>query len=165
MTPEDDLRLAGRVDVPVLVTADSRRQRNMCARLIHDSRGYQRPFVTFSVNEPGGAVVEKANGSWRVHDRQDIVLQRQFELARGGTLFIDDIADLRAATQALLHSLLDERLRRLPSDRPSGARVRLVAGASRHLDDDRATGAFCSLLFYRLNLIHIDFIPHARLSR
>ena len=162
MKPEDDLRLAARVDVPVLVTADSRRQRNMCARLIHDSRGYDRPFVTFSVNERG-AVVEKANGSWRVHDREDIVLRRQFELARGGTLFIDDIADLRAAAQALLHLLLDERLPHLPSGRPSG-RVRLVAGASRHLDTERATGAFCASLFYRLNLIHIDFIPQARPS-
>jgi len=163
MKPEDDLRLAARVDVPVLVTADSRRQRNMCARLIHDSRGYERPFVTFSVHEPG-AVVEKANGSWRVHDREDIVLLRQFELARGGTLFIEDIADLRMATQALLYSLLDERLRQLPSDRLSGARVRLVAGASRHLDTERATGVFCTSLFYRLNLIHINLIPRARLS-
>src|SRR5262245_44951894 len=104
MTPEDDLRLAARVEVPVLVTAGSRRQRSMCARLIHDSRGYDRPFVTFSVDDPGG-IVEKANGSWRVYEREDLVLLRQFELARGGTLFIDDIALLRIATQSLLRSL------------------------------------------------------------
>jgi DNA-binding NtrC family response regulator len=163
MKPEDDLRLAARVEVPVLVTAGSRRQRTLCARLIHDSRGYERPFVTFSVDDPG-AVVEKSNGSWRVYDREDVVLRRQFELARGGTLFIDDIALLRAASQALLHSLLDERLRRLPSGAPSEARVRLVAGASRHLDTERATGAFCTPLFYRLNLIHIDLMSHARLT-
>ena len=135
----------------------------MCARLIHDSRGYERPFVTFSVDDPG-AVVEKSNGSWRVYDREDIVLMRQFELARGGTLFIDDIALLRVATQSLLHSLLDERIRQASSERPAGGRVRVVAGASRHLDAELATGAFCTPLFYRLNLIHIDLIPHARLT-
>jgi DNA-binding NtrC family response regulator len=35
----------------------------------------------------------------------------------------------------------------------------VVAGASRHLDMERATGAFCTPLFYRLNLIHINLIP------
>ncbi|HEY3158624.1 MAG TPA: sigma 54-interacting transcriptional regulator [Vicinamibacterales bacterium] len=160
MRPEDDLRLAASVDVPVLVTAGSRRERKMCARLIHDAGGYDRPFVTFSVEDPG-SVIEKSNGSWRVFDREDIVLRRHFEEARGGTLFIDDIALLRAATQTQLHVLLEERIRHLASARPGGGRVRVVAGASRHLDPERATGAFCTSLFYRLNLIHIDLISHA----
>ena len=160
MGPEDDLQLAARVDVPVLVTADSRRQRTMCARLIHDGGGYERPFVIFSVGDPG-AIVEKSNGSWRVYDREDVVLRRHFELARGGTLFIDDIALLREATQGLLHALLEVRLRQVASARPAGGRVRVVAGASRHLDAERQAGAFCTPLFYRLNVIHIDFIAHA----
>jgi DNA-binding NtrC family response regulator len=159
MGPDDDLRLAARVDVPVLVTAGSRRQRSMCARLIHDGGGYDRPFVTFSVGDPG-AIVEKSSGSWRVYDREDVVLRRQFELARGGTLFIDDIALLREATQAQLHALLEERLGQVASARPAGGRVRVVAGASRHLDAERQAGAFCTSLFYRLNIIHIDFIAH-----
>ena len=146
MRPEEDLRLAAGVDVPVLVTADSRDHRNLCARLIHDIGGYGGgPFVTFSTDDMGATA--------------DVVLRRQFEQARGGTLFIDDIAMLRAATQAQLLSLLEERLRDGSPVAPSGGQVRVVAGASRHLDTERETGAFCTPLFYRLNLIHIDFIP------
>ena len=153
MKPEEDLRLAARVDVPVLVTADNRDHRNMCARLIHDiGIAGGGPFVTFST---GGLSIVSSGP----RDREEEVLRRQFERARGGTLFIDDIAVLRADVQAQLLSLLEERVRHESSIRSSGGPVRVVAGASRHLDMERATGAFCTPLFYRLNLIHINLIP------
>jgi DNA-binding NtrC family response regulator len=149
MRPEEDLRLAARVDVPVLVTADSRDHRNLCARLIHDIGVYGGgPFVMFSV-DAGDEAAEEAKA---------VMLRRQFERARGGTLFVDDIAMLPAATQAQLLSLLEERLRHGSAVAPSNA-VRVVAGASRHLDAEREAGAFCTPLFYRLNLIHINLIP------
>ena len=76
------------------------------------------------------------------------MLRHQFDQARGGTLFLDDVITLPADAQAHLLSLLNERMAPLSStvafDR---SRVRIVAGASRHLDAERATGAFCELLF------------------
>jgi len=159
MQSEEDLRLAARVDVPVLVTADSRDHRSLCARLIHDiGIAGGGPFVTFST---GGLSIVSSSP----RDTDETVLRRQFEQARGGTLFIDDIATLRAAVQAQLLSLLEERVRYQSSTRSSGGTVRVVAGASRHLDTDRATGAFCTPLFYRLNLIHINLIPRQVESR
>jgi DNA-binding NtrC family response regulator len=84
----------------------------------------------------------------------DEAMQRQFEEARGGTLFVDDIARLTRPAQVQLHALLvEERMRR-----NSRTRVRVVAGASRHLDPERASGTFCPALFYRLNLIHVDLM-------
>lgn len=149
MRPEEDLRLAARVDVPVLVTADSRDHRNLCARLIHDIGVYGGgPFVTFSIDDEDEAAEEA----------KVAMLRREFERARGGTLFVDDIAMLRAATQAQLLSLLEERVRHGSAVAPSDS-VRIVAGASRHLDAEREAGAFCTPLFYRLNLIHINLIP------
>jgi two-component system NtrC family response regulator len=163
MKPEEDLRLAARVAVPVLVTADSRDHRNMCARLIHDiGVAGGGPFVTFSTDGPHPAAVDAdvmPTPRDRDTDREDVVLRRQFERARGGTLFIDDIAKLRASAQAQLLSLLEERARYGSQVRSDGGPVRVVAGASRHLDMERATGAFCTPLFYRLNLIHINLIP------
>jgi len=152
MQPEEDLRLAARFDVPVLVTADSREHRSMCARLIHDIGMAGGPFVTFST---GGLSIVSSSP----REREEAVLRRQFERARGGTLFIDDIATLRAAVQAQLLSLLEERVHDESSIRSSGGSVRVVAGASRHLDRERETGVFCTPLFYRLNLIHINLIP------
>lgn len=167
MRPEDDLRLAAVLDVPVLVTADSRAQRNLFARLIHDIGSGPGPFVTFSSDDVRGAV----GGSNVLPHRhpEHMILRRQFERARGGTLFIDDITVLRAAAQFQLLSLLEERWSQDSSGLQAHARVRVVAGASRHLDKERAAGAFYDPLFYRLNLIHINLIPNApdaeRLSR
>jgi DNA-binding NtrC family response regulator len=159
MRPEDDLRLAAVLDVPVLVTADSRAQRDMCARLIHDTGSGRGPFVTFSAHDVRSAV-EGWNALSHRH-REHAILRRQFERARGGTLFIDDITVLRAPAQFELLSLLEERWSEDSSVHPDHARVRVVAGASRHLDNERATGAFFEPLFYRLNLIHINLIPDA----
>ncbi len=124
---DDDLRLAARVRLPVLITAASSRERDLSARLIHANGGLSRgPFVTVCVDRPPR-------------------LRHLFDQARGGTLFIDDVAALNAEAQRQLLALLE-------GDRS----VRLIAGASRHLDADRAAGVFSDTLFYRLNVIHVD---------
>lgn len=154
---EGDIRLAARVRVPVLITAVETEMRSMCARLIHANGELVRgPFVTLFQNDVG----QNPDPFARAHRIGNaLMLRHQFDQARGGTLFLDDVINLPADAQAHLLSLLNERMAPLSStvafDR---SRVRIVAGASRHLDADRATGAFCELLFYRLNIIHVDLI-------
>jgi transcriptional regulator of acetoin/glycerol metabolism len=157
---EGDIRLAARVRVPVLVTAKDSEQRSMCARLIHANGEWVRgPFVTLSQNDMDspGRNLDPFARAHRIGNA--LMLRHQFDQARGGTLFLDDVLTLPADTQAHLLSLLNERMAPLCStvafDR---SRVRIVAGASRHLDAERATGAFCELLFYRLNIIHVDLM-------
>lgn len=156
---EDDIRLAARVTVPVLVTAADPKQRSLCARLIHATGARVRgPFVTFSANG-AASTAENGNGGARVNDIGNaLMLRHQFEQAREGTLFVDDIITLKADAQAQFLSLLGEHV--LSQSSPGTRSVRVVAGASHHLDTDHATGAFCMPLFYRLNVIHLDFINH-----
>ena len=145
---DGEFQLAAQVRVPVLITADNRERREICARLIHASgTNGQGPFVvscdaTGAGGTLGSFVRERArdNGA---------ILRQQFESALGGTLFIDDITRLSQEAQAQLWCLLEEY--------QSG--VRVISGASRHLDVERATGAFCDALFYRLNVVHIDLTP------
>jgi two-component system C4-dicarboxylate transport response regulator DctD len=128
--PADDVALAAREDLPVLVTSETRDRRTMCSQLIHAiSDAREGPFVTFV---SGGE------------------LGRHCEQARGGTLFIDDIAALTRAEQVLLSALLE-------NDR----RTRVIAGASRHLDAELEDGSVSEALFYRLNLIHVDLTEEA----
>jgi len=157
---DDDLCLAAQVHVPVLVTAASRNHRDMCARIIHASGARALgPFVTF----PGNGAAAPVAGASSCPDEDGpasaVRLCRQFEMARGGTLFVDDIATLTADVQQQLLSLLLERA--LPhansNAKPVRFDVRIIAGASRHLDAERATGAFCEPLFYRLNIVHVAF--------
>jgi DNA-binding NtrC family response regulator len=130
--PEDDIRMAAATHVPVLITCDSAPERERCARLIHgQSRGNDGLFVTCRGNRS---------------------LRQPFDQARSGTLFIEDLVALSADAQLELLSLLNERIRQ-----GSECAVRILAGASRHLDAERRSGAFSERLFYRLNLIHLHF--------
>lgn len=156
--PEDDMRLAARVYVPVLVTSENRGRRDICARLIHAySDRWRGPFVTFSCTG-NQAIVADSSVSPGAHDRtDDLMLRHQFDQARGGTLFIDDLAALTSEAQEQLLSLLEECVRPDSSTvELAGPSPRIIAGASRHLHLESATGAFCESLLYRLNIIHVD---------
>jgi DNA-binding NtrC family response regulator len=135
----DEIWIAADTDVPVLLTADAAADRERCARLIHGGSGDpNRPFVAIHSDAPGSA--GGAN-----------VLGQRFEQARGGTLFIEDLATLAPEAQQLLFVLLEER-----SDRGLVHAVRILAGVSGGLDAQRASGAFSEALFYRLNILNVD---------
>ncbi|MGE5243760.1 MAG: sigma 54-interacting transcriptional regulator [Betaproteobacteria bacterium] len=155
---EDDIRLAARVDVPALITARSRRDRETCARLIHVNGARGRgPFVTF-FDDGARAHVEHSSAFRGRECRCDVaILRHRFEQADGGTLFVDDVATFASDAQTALLRLLDARAstaadRHARADRHD---VRIIAGASRSLDAERAAGTFREVLFYRLNIIHV----------
>ena len=131
---EEEMRLAKQVDVTVLVTAENPHDREACARVIHAASRYSRgPFVIVSGKSLNAGA-------------EEIVSADRLAEARGGTLFVDDVAELNAIGQAQLLSLVETR----------EAAVRVVAGASRHLERERASGVFSETLFYRLNIIHVN---------
>ena len=159
---EEELRLAARVDVRVLISAEDRELRETCARFIHrGSLRSQRPFVTLP-NTMVHVVPAAWSGPPRVKVPRQELSPRLFERARGGTLFIDDIAELYASEQKALLSWLEEHAQ---SDASSTARrrspVRIIAGASGRLDHQRRAGNFSECLFYRLNIVHIDLSRYA----
>lgn len=145
-----DLSLAAKLRVPVLITGESRCDREKCARLIHgvDAKG---PFVASNHDSAGAA-----------DDRSAFTARRPFThlfgQASGGSLFIDDIATLTEAAQQELLSLLSRRdvWHSGAGALPGRSTARIMAGSSRRLDAERRTGTFSELLFYRLNIIHID---------
>src|SRR5574338_1141785 len=99
-----DIRLAAHVLVPVLVTAGDCHHRDLCARLIHATSDFVRgPFVTFSATAVAGADLLQPS------DRAETnrTLRHHFDHARGGTLFVDDVAVLTAEGQAALLALLE----------------------------------------------------------
>ena len=143
-TVASDLLLAAHTNVSVLITGASRDQRSRCARFIHVSSNSGSPFVNLWIPRLGK---DRTGG---------LPLSQRFDSARGGTLFIDDIADLTLDGQAALFFLLEDRAAQtstLAAYRPG---VRVITGANRHLDAERRTGAFSDRLFCRLNIIHLD---------
>ena len=82
------------------------------------------------------------------------------EEAEGGTLLLDEVADLSADAQArLLRFLHDRTYERLGEAKERRADLRLIAATNRPLEDEVALGRFREDLFFRLNVITLTFPP------
>jgi formate hydrogenlyase transcriptional activator len=90
-------------------------------------------------------------------------LQRRlgrFELAEGGTIFLDEVGELPMESQiALLRVLQEHEFERVGGTRSIQTNVRVVAATNRNLQEAIAAGTFRSDLFYRLNVFPIEIAP------
>jgi transcriptional regulator with GAF, ATPase, and Fis domain len=84
----------------------------------------------------------------------------RFELADGGTIFLDEVGELSASTQAkLLRVLQDQEFERVGGTRSLKVNVRVIAATNRHLAETVKAGTFRSDLFYRLNVFPLQLPP------
>lgn len=131
-------------DLPVLLIGESGVGKDFFARTIHDlSRRSDRPFLAEICDVPESLIESELFGSTRgaftgsVRDRPGI-----FERAEGGTIYLDEIADLTPGVQARLLRVLEEkRVRPLGAEEPVEVDFRLISSsrkALRELEDPRA---------------------------
>ena len=90
----------------------------------------------------------------------------RFELADGGSIFLDEVGDLHEASQAkLLRVLQDGEVQRLGGEQPIRVSVRVISATNRHLDALIADGQFRQDLYYRLSVVPIRVPPLRERSR
>jgi CBS domain-containing protein len=154
---DHDRAIAAHSDLCVLITSDHSGARNEYARSIH-SAGPRRsgPFVEFDCGLSNMAG-DRQRPTAAVDDDVAASCRHRFHAARGGTLFLDRIELMGQDVQALLMSLLSERVLRrgVPVAKGDGE-PRIIAGATRSLITAISVGTFNEALFYRLNAVHID---------
>ncbi len=84
----------------------------------------------------------------------------RFEEANGGTIFLDEVAEMSPALQAkLLRVTQDGRFQRVGSNREIHTNARILAASNRNLDDEVKNGRFREDLFYRLNVVELNIPP------
>lgn len=84
----------------------------------------------------------------------------RFELADGGTIFLDEIGEIDSATQVKLLRVLQEReFERVGGEKPISVDVRVICATNRNLLEEVKKGNFREDLYYRLNVVHIEVPP------
>jgi len=84
----------------------------------------------------------------------------KFELANGGTIFLDEIGDMSLKTQAkILRMLQEQKIQRVGGSRTISVDVRVIAASNKNLEKEIEKGRFREDLFYRLNVLPIEVPP------
>ena len=150
-------------NVSVLVTGESGTGKELVARALHDlSSRRTKPFVAVNCAAIPETLIESEIFGHERGAFTGAVDRRAgcFELAEEGTLLLDEIAEMPAATQAkLLRVLEDRKLRRLGSKMETQVDVRVVAATNKDPLEAVAAGELRGDLYYRLNVFNINMPP------
>jgi PAS domain S-box-containing protein len=150
-------------DSTVLIAGETGTGKELIAREVHKrSLRSERPFVKVSCAAIPQSLIaselfghEKGAFTGALHQRIG-----RFELAEGGTIFLDEIGELPPETQVALLRVLQEReIERVGGARPIPIDVRVIVATNRDLKAAIATGEFRSDLFYRVNVFPIQMPP------
>ena len=150
-------------DVTVLIVGESGTGKELVARSIyHYSRRSHAPFLAINCAAIPENLLESElfgheRGAFTGADQRRI---GKFEQVSGGTIFLDEIADMSSATQAkVLRLLQEQRFERVGANDTIQTDVRLIAATNKNLVELVEQGAFRQDLFYRLNGFMIQLPP------
>jgi len=157
-------RTASKTNCSILITGESGTGKELVAQAIHNESKYaDGPFIAVNCGaipkelieselfgyESGAFTGAKKNGS-----------PGKFEMANGGTIFLDEIGDMPYDLQVvLLRFLQEQEITRIGGKKPIKVNVRVIAATNKNLEEAINNGAFRMDLYYRLNVFNIHVPP------
>src|SRR5438105_8601978 len=150
-------------DATVLITGDSGTGKELVARAIHHAS--PRRFHPLVVIHCGALTETLLESELFGHEKGAFTgaqyrKKGKFEIAEGGTVFLDEIGDISLKTQTDLLRVLQEReITRVGGNQPIKVDFRCVAATNKNLEDIIEEGGFRPDLLYRLNLFRIELPP------
>ncbi len=152
----------------VLVTGESGTGKELVARALHyNSARRDGPFIALNCAALPETLIESELFGHEKGSFTDASSRRvgQFELAHGGTIFLDEIGDLSLATQAKLLRVIQEReFTRIGGTHPIKVDVRIIAATNKRLEDLLSKKEFREDLYYRINVASL-YLPPLRERR
>jgi transcriptional regulator with PAS, ATPase and Fis domain/CHASE2 domain-containing sensor protein len=162
------LELVNRIrddDIPVLIVGETGSGKEMIARAIHKtSRRKNKPFIAINCGALTETLLESELFGHEKGSFTGAISKRRgrFELANGGTIFLDEISETTPSFQAKLLRILQEgSFERVGGESNLQVDVRIIAASNKNLQTELERGNFRSDLFYRLNGFPIN-LPSLR---
>ena len=146
-------------DLTVMVIGASGTGKELVARALHDyGKRKEKPFIVVNLGTvPSEEVESILFGAKNSHSNNNVEPIGKFQLAKGGTLFIDEIADMPMSTQTrLLRILQDEENLENENQDGQNLNVRIITSTQVDLKPLIENGSFREDLFFRLNVIPLN---------
>lgn len=163
---KDVFRIVAKVaptDSTVLVTGESGTGKELLVRALHaQSLRKDKPFVPVNCGAIPRELLESELFGHEKGAFTHAIRSRagRFELADGGTIFLDEIGEMDLSLQVkILRVLQEKEFERVGGTQPKRADVRIVAATNRDLEKEVAEGRFREDLYYRLNVIPMHLPP------
>ena len=157
------IKQVGGTKTNVLISGESGTGKELVARAIHQmSPRAEKPFVTINCSAIPDSLMEselfghvKGAFTGAVANKKGL-----FEIAHGGTVFLDEIGDLSSFIQIKLLRVIQEReFMRVGETETLNVDVRILAATNRDLEREIIQGRFREDLFFRLNVVHLHLPP------
>src|SRR6266513_1462519 len=147
----------------VLIQGESGTGKELLANLIHYNSGREdQPYVKLNCGAIPETLLESELFGHEKCAFTGAVAQRigRFELANGGTIFLDEISEMSPQLQAkLLRVTQDGRFQRVGSNTEIHTNARILAATNRNMEEEVNKGRFREDLFYRLNVVELNIPP------
>ena len=159
----DLIMSVARTDATVLIHGESGTGKELIAQAIHAySHRKDKPFIVvncaaYSENLLESELFGHERGAFTGAHRRKL---GRFELAKGGTIFLDEVGEIPLHSQLLLLRVLQNRtFERVGGEKTLEAEVRIIAATNKNLETAMKTGRFREDLYYRLNVIPVEVPP------
>ena len=147
----------------ILITGESGTGKELVAKAIHsNSLRSEKPFITVNCGAIAENLLESELFGHKKGAFTGAVSNRRglFELANGGSIFLDEIGEMPLALQVkLLRVIQEKEFRRVGDTENLKTDVRIIAASNRELEEEARNGSFREDLYYRLNVIQIKLPP------
>jgi len=157
------IEICTRTDANVLLCGETGVGKDLIAQVIHrNSHRAQQPFVKVGCTLFPAHLIESElygheKGAFTGADQRR---PGRFEIAQGGTLYLDDVDDIPLEQQAKLLRVIEEKVfERVGGTTPIQADVRIIASTKQNLLEKTAQGTFRQDLYYRLDVLRINIPP------
>ncbi len=143
----------------VVIEGETGTGKEVFAQTIHDlSKRAEKPFIVFDCGAVPESLIESELFGHEKGSFTGAIMTRKglFEMAQGGTIFLDELGELSLDLQPKLLRVLEQReVRRVGSNKSIPVNVRVVAATNRNLEEEVQEGNFREDLFYRLSVVRL----------